>query len=329
MANAKINGTGSYTPSNIVKNSDLDELSGKPRGTFEKKTKIHTRYYASDNETVIYMGLEAAKEAIEKSKIKAESLDVIIFANSVPFQPIPCSAAFLQRELGLEESGIPCFDINATCLSHLVAMEQLAPQIQYGKYSNALVVSSEVASKGLNYDQVESSGLIGDGAAATILSKTEEDESSKLISSLFRTYSSGIESAQIKGGGSRIHPKETSGGDKVFTFDMDGREIYKLANQKIPPFLNELFEGTGYTLDDIDIVIPHQASFQSLQLMTRKLNLERRVVNIVQDVGNQVSASIPYTLNYAIEEEVVKRGDKVLMLGTGAGLSIGGLFLEY
>lgn len=328
--NVKILGTGSYLPENKVSSDDLDVRFRRKIGTSEKKTNIHYRYYVGDDDSTSKMGALAARQALERAGLNPLEIDCIITTSSVPEQPIPSTASLVQKHLDLQDSGIPCFDINSTCLSHMTALEQVAaPQISLGRYKNVLIVSSETPSLGLNHRQLESSILMGDCAAATVLSQSEGE--SFFSQGEMATYSLGAHLAEIRGGGSRIHPKFMKDSeDPNFQFDMNGREIFKLSSKKMPEFLNNYFEKIGKSMEDFDLVIPHQASYQALKLMGRRLVIPQdKIYNIVQNYGNQVSASIPFALNHAIENGRIERGNEVLLIGTAAGLSLGALHFKY
>ncbi|WP_026559228.1 beta-ketoacyl-ACP synthase III [Bacillus sp. J37] len=324
----KILGTGSYVPKRVVNAQEIDGIIGKAEGWSERKSGVKQRYFVED-ETASYMGAEAAKSAIEDANISLSDLDCIISASGTNEQAIPCNASLIQKQLGLEGSGIPCFDFNSTCLSFVTALDIMSYAIDQKRFQHVLIVSSEISSVGLNWSQHESSILFGDGACAFILSHS--NETSGIITSKMETYSEGAELSEIRGGGTKIHPRnysEQSAND--FLFDMDGRAIFKLSYKKLPDFLEGLFQQTGLTIHDMQMVIPHQASKSAMKIIRKKLDVkEERFMSIIENYGNVIAASIPLAFHEAIKSGKLERGDKVLLLGTSAGLSIGGIILEY
>ena len=164
MLSVEILGTGEYVPGRRVASSALDERWQKPAGWTRRHAGIEHRHYADEGETTSLMAAGAARQALAAAQLEASQLDCIVSACSVMEQAIPCSAALIQRQLGLGDSGIPAFDINATCLSFLAALDTMSLAIAAGRYRRVLVVSSEIASAGLPEDRPETSMLFGDGA---------------------------------------------------------------------------------------------------------------------------------------------------------------------
>jgi len=327
----RIAGTGTYLPKRIVTASDLDRKLGKPEGYSEKLSGVKTRYYAED-ETSSQMGAKAATAALEDAGLRFADVDGVIGACGTPEQGIPSTAALIQRALGQEDSGVPCFDINSTCLSFVTAFDTLSYLIDAGRFRRVLIVSTEVASVGLNWNQHEACSLFGDGAAAVVLERTPENGTSRVIGSHMETFSSGADYCRILGGGTKLHPRDHYSAATVddYLFHMDGRKVFRLAAEVLPAFMQKLLARAELRLDEIRLVVPHQASLAGLELMRRKLGIaEERWMRTVEDYGNMIAASIPFTLHLAILDDRLRRGDKALLLGTSAGFSVGGLVFEY
>lgn len=331
----KIKGSGRYLPEKVVSSLSLDERLGHPGGTFEKASGVKSRHYASDEETSSYMGARAAQAALEDAKLKAKDIDLILGANGTPEQAIPCTAALIQKAMGLEDSGIPCFDINSTCLSFVTAMQVADSFISQGLYKNILVVSSEVASVGLNYKHLEAASLFGDGAAAFVVGRNDSESQSKssVLGFHMETYSSGWDTCQIAGGGSGLHPRKLGwkleSDDTRFLFNMDGPKVFRLASKFLPRFMERLEEKSGVKLQDAQVVIPHQASDSAMELVRRKLDiLPERMMKIIGEHGNMIAASIPLALHYALTQRRLQAGDTAFLIGTSAGFSMGGLVLR-
>ena len=187
MPAVKITGLGHYLPENKILSTELDQQLGLEEGSVQKKSGLISRHFAVQHETTSYMGAQAALRAIEHAGITLQDIDVIISACGADEQGIPCTAALIQKQLRLEHSGIPCFDINSTCLSFLSALDTISYAIDAGRYKRALIVSSELPSRGLNWHDMETCTIFGDGAAACVLEKSIH--SSRIIAAhMIRTY---------------------------------------------------------------------------------------------------------------------------------------------
>lgn len=324
----KIMGTGKYLPQQVVTAEDLGKKIGVDAQWIIKKSGVKKRHFVV-NETVAQMGAMAAQQALDAAQLTLADIDAVVSAGGVMQQAIPCTAALIQRELGCEGMGIPAFDINSTCLGFLTALDTLSYQIQDGRFRHVLIVCSDIASAGLNWEHHESCTLFGDGAAAVVVGLTPQEEQSAIIASCQETYCEGADLCRIQGGGSGLPSRfHQPGIDVRFLFEMDGQAIFKMASKMILPFVEKLIWPNH--LDSIDLLIPHQASAMALRILQKKLNLpDEKMMLIVEDHGNVIAASLPMALHEAIKQNRLKRGQKVMMLGTSAGFSIGGMILEY
>lgn len=324
----KLLATGKYLPKNKVTAEQLGQKLGIEAAWIQKKSGVMVRYFAED-ETASQMGAIAAKKALEAAGLSLTDIDCIVCTSSVPEQSIPCTASLVQKQLGGELSGIPAFDINSTCLSFVVGLDTLSYLVDAQRYSRVLLVATEIT-RGIDWNDPESSTLFGDGAAAAIMGKTNSQEGSKIICSRLETYSQGADLSQCLGAGNRYHPREYSDNIDRFLFKMQGRAIYRLAAKILPEFMERLLQPAGLTLNDIDLVIPHQASLMAMELIRKGLNIPKeKWMVIAPDHGNTIAASIPMTLHEAILQGKIHRGDRILLLGTSAGFSVGGMVLEY
>ncbi|MGF1478597.1 MAG: 3-oxoacyl-ACP synthase III family protein [Cyanophyceae cyanobacterium] len=303
----------------------------------ETAAEVATRIGRSEEWVISHAGVKyrhVAKEPMEVMAAKAAKQalgdvppDLIINASLTPRQLIPDSSVFIQRELGL--TGIPSFSIHATCLSFLVALRTSASLLSSGAYRRILIISSEVGSICRNFNEPESAALIGDGAAAAVVEAPPEGESSKLLGWKMLTFPEGAELTEIRGGGVERHPDNALTRPEDNLFNMDGPGIYKLAMRKLIVTLEQLFGEVGIKKEEIDLVIPHQASGRGLKLVPRLGFPEDRIVNIVGDYGNCIAASIPMAMAHANATGRLHKGDRVLLTGTGAGLSIAGAIIQW
>lgn len=332
MRRVKIVSTAKYLPKTQVSAAEIDRRIGEKEGWVAKKSGVLIRHFADNKEeTSPKMGAIVLKEALNKANLKLSDLDAIISTSGTQAQEIPCTASLIQEAAGGQESGIPCFDINSTCLSFVTGLDTISYMVAAGRYKRVALISSEIASVGLNYKEKESAALMGDGAACVIIEQTPEGEDSQIITSRMETYSSGAHFAEIRGGGTLRHPIACSDvREEEFQFKMNGPAVFKQASKLMIPFCERLFAQSNVGIKDINLVIPHQASRMALSLVQKRLEIsDERFLTFVENHGNTIAASIPMGIHNALEGGRIKRGDKVLLLGTSAGFSIMGLALQY
>ena len=309
MRNIKIIGYGNYLPKNIV------EFDGEKR------------YRCNGSETQLDMAVKATKKALENAKLDIKDIDCIVSSSAVIMQPIPCNAALIHEQIA-KGTNIPAMDINTTCTSFVTALDTMSYLIEAGRYKNVLIVASDVSSEGLNEEQKESYTLFSDGASAVVITKSD-DSNQGIVGSLIRTYSEGAHATEIRGGGTLRTSMKYKPEDKAdYTFDMKGKPILILCVKKLPELFKEFEEKFNVSIKDVDVVIPHQAS-RALPFIMQILKIdESKYVNRVSEFGNMVSVSIPYMLCDLLEKGKIKKGDKVLLCGTAAGLTCNILLLN-
>jgi len=327
----EILGTGAYVPSKIITSAELDAKLGLPAGSIERKTGVRQRHSASINETAASMAAAACRAALDQANIKLEEIDCLISASGTMDQGLPHNAAMVHRALGLIGPSLPAIDINSSCLSFLAALDTFSWPLAAGRYSKILIVSSDLATPGLDWSHLESSAIFGDGAAAVVIAASPAGTGSRILASSLVTCSEGSELCKIPGLGSRFHPNRTNDHSiDPMLFKMDGKRVYRMAAELLPDFVQNLMDKARTSLEDIACVIPHQGSALGLHHLTKLLGLKpERVVDIFRDHGNQVGASLPTALHTALSQQRLKRGDKALLIGFGAGISLGGMVLEY
>ncbi len=323
----KIAGTGAYLPETRVLSSEIDARLGWPKGTVENRFGLSARYVAKGQETSSFMAEQAARQALEAAGIAPQELDLILGACGVMEQVIPSTATLVQQRLGLGKSGIPAYDVNATCLSFIQALDLAAMKIQLGVARNVLIFSADIASVGLDWREPDVAAIFGDGAAAVVLTA----DGNGLIASRFETYSEGGEACVLAGGGTRISAAiDRDAAAEASYFKMNGQAAFRITARYLPRFLKRLFTQADMHIVDIDCIIPHQASGPSLTHGLARIGLNPdHVIQTFSRFGNQIATSIPMALHTAITEERVKRDDVILLAGTSAGISIGGAILRY
>ncbi|WP_339255803.1 beta-ketoacyl-ACP synthase III [Paenibacillus sp. FSL P2-0136] len=331
LRHVKIKGTGKYLPERVVSDAELDKILGTTPGWVNKITGVGTRHYVSIDETASFMGARAAEAALADAGLSFSEVDCLVCTSGTKEQPLPSTAVFIQQAMGQADSGVPAFDIDATCLSFLVGLDVMSYMVEAGRYKNVLLVATEIASVGLNWQDKESSALFGDGAAAVVIGPAETGDSSRILHASLKTYSSGARYSEIAGGGTRLHPQNYTAEDALpYLFHMDGQAIFRKASKLLPDFIADMLSATGNKMDDFTLVIPHQGSAMAMRLLRKKLEIaEDRFLDNTAGHGNTIAASIPMGLHEAIRQGRISRGDRIMLIGTAAGLSLGGMIIEY
>ncbi len=324
----KIIGLGRYLPPRIVQNSELERIYALSAGWVERRNGVRERRWVT-TETASFMAAEAAREALDEAGLRPDQLSLIINASGTAEQAIPDTSALIQRQLGLGRSGIPAMSVHTTCLSFLTALDVAANFLSTGRYTTILIVSSDISSCGINPKEPESATLVGDAAAAVVVSRSGMEDASAIHHAHFKTYGDGASFTAIRGGGSARHPAKPDHNSDDDLFRMDGTAVLRMVRSFDEAFLEELYAGLSTSLRDIDLVVPHQSSKVGLLLLQRYGWPEAKIIHTLEWLGNCVAASIPATLYQAVRSTTLQRGQKFLLVGTGAGLSIGGLVMTY
>ena len=324
----KIVSMGKYLPKKVP-STDIEERYNIPSGWSEKYSGVKSRHQVTFEHNG-YMGAKAADEALTNAKMKLDDMCLLISASGTYDYPIPNQASIIKQEMrDGHKSDVPAIDIDSTCLSFVSAFEYACRMLDGINYKNILIISSEISSKGLNPDNWETLTLFGDAAVATILSYDEKSNSTFIKAGL-KTYSEGAELTIIKGGGNKNHFKENPYTDEMYTFNMQGKNLLRLARKKLPNFMDWFFNDIPYELKKIDAIIPHQASKTGMIIFENLYQLKKSQVKAtLKEYGNCIAASIPLTLYNHIENGEIKRGDVCLLLGTSAGFSIGASLFKY
>ena len=327
----QIAGLGKFLPERVVANAELERELGLKEGWIERATGVRERRRAESGTSSAAMAASAARVALARAGKTVADLDLIVGASSGPEQLIPCTAALVQRELGAPEGKSACFDVSATCLSFPVALHVVAPLLAAGIYKTALIFSAEMTAHSLNPAEPESAGLLGDAAAAIVLVATPSGESSCLHAAAFETHAaSGAELTRFRGGGNRRHPNDPGTLPEMNRFEMRGPDVFRLASRTFPSFLARFLESAGASVESLDRIVPHQASGRGITGVAARtpLLLEKFFINLPTR-GNCIAASIPLALCESWEAGQLQRGERVLLVGTGAGLTLGAALLTF
>lgn len=332
MQRVRIAGTGHVTPANRAAAADLDLKLGLAAGTTMARSGVASRAFAGAGETAGSLAAAAMGRALEAAGLAVGDLDALLYASVMSEQPMPSTAVALLRRLGGGAGATACFDINASCLGFLRGLEIAADAIDAGRWRHVGVVAVDVASHGLDWTDLETATLFGDGSGAAVLSAAAEGEESAVLGSRSLTLPEGFDLCHIKAGGSRHNLHAPPPEPKDGYFHMDGHGLLRLSLERFPAFLTSCLALNGGA---VDVIVPHQASVSGLKLL-RRLVSDRgsdggaiEVVDILAEHGNQVSASLPTALDIAVRDGRIARGRTVLLVGTSAGLSMAGLVVRY
>lgn len=309
--------------------TELDRRLGLEPGYLEKATGVRSRHICGQ-EGQIGLAVAASRRAMEEAELGAGDIDLVLGACGIPYQTLPTTAPLVMRELGIADGSAAAHDVNSTCLSFLTAFELAATKIAAGLCRAALVFSSEIASRALPWqEQPDIAALFGDGAAAAVL-VASPDGRSGIRASRLESYPTAYDACEIGAGGTRFdfhrQPEDFA---RHAVFRMDGKELFRITHRHFPPFVEKVLAAAGWSRSDVDLVVPHQASPLALGHMVQHTGMEEsRVVSIAARLGNQIAASIPTALDIARRDGRIRPGMRLLLLGTSAGVSFGGMAIE-
>ena len=316
---SKIAGTGSYLPTKILSNKQLETMIDTTDEWIFTRTGIRERHIAAEGEFTSDLALEAAKNAITSAGIDANQIDLIIVATTTPDKIFPSVATMLQRKLGI--AGCPAFDIQAVCSGFVYALATADNFIKAGSAKCALVIGAETFSRITDYTDRSNCILWGDGAGALILCASQADENSR----------EGVISTHLHADGNfenMLHvPRSKNGPDTVL---MEGNAVFKMAVNTLDQIVDETLAANGMQKSDIDWLVPHQANIRIITATAKKLDMSMdKVVVTVDKHGNTSAASIPLALDVAVRDGRIKRGDVILMEAFGGGFTWGSALIKY
>lgn len=289
------------------------------------QSRFHVRH-----ESGASLGAAALRQAMASADCSLSEIDLLICAGATYDQPVPSNASLLLHHIGAPKPCPAAWDVDATCLSFIAALEIADAFIAQGRYRRIAIVSTEIASKSLNRLEQESAVLFGDASAAVIIERAGDEDPSSLLAFRMETYPEGAPLAAVRGGGNAIPAGRLAEQPEAFAFAMNGRELMRLTLNTLRPFMERLFHGLPFGWAELECLIPHQASRLGLALAEKILGVaEGFCYRSLERYGNCVAASIPLSLHLAIEEGALKRGDRLCLAGTGAGFALGGAVLIY
>jgi 3-oxoacyl-[acyl-carrier-protein] synthase-3 len=318
MKYARITGWGKYLPQRVLTNFDLEKMVDTSDEWIRTRTGIRERHICAPGETCCSMSLEAARKALDVAHLAPSDVELIIVATSTPDYWVPSVASLVQDRLGAPDT--PAFSLCAGCTGWVYALVTASQFIQTGAYRNVLVIGTEQLSLGIDWTDRNTCVLFGDGSGAVVLEAS--DQPTGVLS--FELGSDGSEfQAIIYPGNAGVHPPgQDVLNQRLHYLRMDGHAVFKFASRILADSVVRVVTKSGLTMDDIRLVIPHQANDRIIELARRRLGIEpeKMMVNIDR-YGNTSAASIPLALVDAIEEGRLQPGDRIVFIGFGAGLT--------
>ncbi len=312
-----ITGVGSFLPKNKCSNESLSNFVDTSDEWISKRSGIKSRHFVSDNENTSDMAFFAANKAIEKAKIPKNEIDLIVLATTTPDNTFPSTATLVQKKLGINAVS---FDVQAVCAGFVFALSVAKSMMIESNYKNCLVIGADSMSKLLDWNDRSTSVLFGDGAGAIILQKIENIES--------KYDDWGILSNIIHSDGQFYDLLKTNGGvsinQKTGFIEMEGKEVFKHAVDKLSSSLEEALEASNKSINELDWLVPHQANQRIILGVADRIKIDvNKVISTVKDHGNTSAASIPLALDDAIKSNKILNGNLIGLHAIGGGLSWG------
>lgn len=324
MRNSIIAGTGSYAPCNVVSNDDLSKIMDTNDEWIESRTGIKNRCISTEENTSD-LAYEAGLKAIKNAGMTAEDIDLIIVSTITPDMQMPSTACMVQKKLGALNAS--AFDVSAACSGFIYAIDIADSMIRSGRHDNVLVIGAEVLSKSVDWSDRSTAVLFGDGAGAAVI-KADENEKGILYA---LTAAEGDKCQYLemeeKPVISPFSNNKVTHNNKYIT--MDGKQVFRFSTRVIVDAVKKLLEKADISINDISCIIPHQANYRIIEYAAHKLHVDcdKFYLNI-RNYGNTSSASIAIALDEALRENKIKKGDKVILVGFGGGLTYGAILVE-
>ncbi len=319
-------GTGRALPDKIVTNKDLEQKVDTTDEWIRSRTGIGSRRVADENTATSDLATEAAKKALEDAGISVDEIDTIIVATVTPDMAFPSTACIVQKNLGADRAF--AFDIGAACSGFVYALSVAENLIKGNMAKNALVIGAETLSKIINWEDRNTCVLFGDGAGAVVVKEVEEGYGIQGIT----LGSNGAKGEVLRqpAGGSRIPASIESVQNKLHYIAMDGNEVFKFAVRVMGQSSLETIKKSGLDLEDVDFFIPHQANIRIIDAAAKRLKLPKEKVYVnLHKYGNLSAASIPVALDEAVKEGKLQKGDNMVLVAFGGGLTWGSAVVKW
>jgi 3-oxoacyl-[acyl-carrier-protein] synthase III len=324
---AELVGIGKAIPRKKLTNEDLEKMVDTNDEWIISRTGIRERYVLSGDEAVSDLGVEAARQAMEQASVRPEDLDLIVMGTVTPDYKIPACACQVQDKLGAVNAG--AFDVSSACTGFINALLTATQFVKSGSCRQVLVIGADATTRYVDWTDRNTCILFGDAGSAVILRRSENPDVG-IQSHVMGTDGSGLSNLWIPGGGSSRPISEAIIKDRMHFVKMSGRDVFKFAIQALSESSLKVLEQEGLTPGDIKLMIPHQANIRIIKAAARKLRLsEDQVFVNIDKYGNTVAASVGLALREAYDAGKMSPGDRVLIVGFGAGLSWGATLVNW
>lgn len=328
MAPIRIAGTGSYVPQNILTNDEIAKMVDTSDEWIVQRTGIRERRIADPQQAASDLAREASMKALEAANMAPEDLDMIILATITPDTSCPAAANWLQAKLGATNA--VSYDITAACSGFIFGLSNAEQYLKNGQYDNALVVASEVISRTVNWGDRGSCILWGDASGAAIVKKS--DTGAEILSIHIHSDGSAGENLLLPGGGSATTPICQESLEKgLHALKMvDANKTFKVAVKRFAEACEEAAASNGFSVSDVDLIIPHQANLRIINAFAGRLKVptEKVFVNI-EKYGNSSAATVPLALDQAVRSGRIQPGDNIILAAFGGGLTWGSAFIRW
>jgi 3-oxoacyl-[acyl-carrier-protein] synthase-3 len=313
-------------PETVMTNDDLTEFVDTNDAWIRERTGIRERRIAKDTDFPSTLAVEASLKALKLANLRSTEVDLIICSTSTPEYIFPATACLIQDQLGATKAG--AFDLLAACSGFIYAVNMGAQAIRSGSIKNALIIGSETLSRFVNWKDRNTCILFGDGAGAFVLQAS--DRPGGVLSAVMHSDGSGGDLLTLPAGGSHYPASESTIHNGQHFIHMDGKEVFRFATRVMASATQEVLDAAGLTVEQLNWIIPHQANIRIIEAAARglKLPMDKFVINLDR-YGNTSTASIPIAMVEALEKGQIKSGDKIVMVGFGAGLTWGALAAEW
>jgi len=318
-------GLGMYVPKKVLTNFDLEKMVDTSDEWIRSRTGIRERHVAEPGTATSDLAYHAALEALKSARLDPKDLELLIVATTTPDMLFPSTSCLVQHRLGAKSS--VCFDLSAACSGSVFAMITAQQYLLTGRYRNALVIGAEVLSSFIDWTDRSTCVLFGDGAGACVMAPVRRGG---ILATDMGSDGSAAEVLYMPGGGSKHPPSHQSVDQRLHFLRMNGGEIFKLAVRRMADSAKRVVKQAKIKPEDVECFIPHQANTRIIEAVAKwaELPLDKVYMNL-QRYGNTSAASNLIALYEAIKEGVVKRGDHVVMVAFGAGLTWGSLLLQW
>jgi len=321
-----ITGIGSYVPERVLTNADLEKIVETSDEWIITRTGIKERRMAAEGEHTSTMAVKAAHQALEQAGLAATDLDLIIVATITPDMPFPATACLVQRELGAIKAA--AFDLEAACSGFIYAIETGRAFIASAIYENILIIGAEKLSSIIDWEDRNTCVLFGDGAGAAVLQRRKGARG--VLATRLGSDGTKADILAMPGGGSRRPATVDSVNERIHFLKMEGKEVFKAAVNAMTGAAKDVLERSGVGIEDIKCIIPHQANQRIINAIGERLGArEDQVFVNLQKYGNTSAASVAVALDESLKAGKIERGDKILIVAFGAGLTWGATVLEW